>query len=589
MHWLDWLILLGTLGFIVGYGVWKTRAGNTSADYLRGGGDERWWAVGLSVMATQASAITFLSTPGQGYLDGLGFVQFYFGLPLAILVINRVFIPLYYKWNVYTAYEFIGKRFDARTRLLTAGLFLIQRGLAAGITIYAPSIILSKVLHWPLSWTCVFIGTLVIIYTTTGGAKAVGVTHKQQMAVMFGGLFVAFGLVVWYLREHIGFVESLQLASALGKTEVINTSFDPGNKYTLWSGLLGGFFLQLAYFGTDQSQVQRYLSGQNAEQAKRGLWMNALLKIPMQFFILLTGVLVFVFYLFNGAPVHWNSGNVQTMRSDDQMIRRSDDGNGDLFQGTRTVDPLRAPKPGEGGPGRPTELQAQHATNAASINSAAEAWVTAHRAGQPTDNQPLTNSLAEDHRLREAYRAEVKAALPDAEANDKDYIFITFIMDHMPIGIIGLLLAMIFSAGMSSTSAELSALATTSVVDVVKKERTDGEQVRATKWATVLFGLLALAFAALFSLFENLIQAVNIIGSLFYGTILGIFLVAFFLKRVGGTAVFIAALAAQAAILLLHFSHIEVAFLWYNLIAPAIVVVGAVVIHAFMNERTSSA
>jgi Na+/proline symporter len=487
-----------------------------------------------------------------------------------MLVINRVFIPLYYKWKVYTAYEFIGKRFDARTRLLTAGLFLIQRGLAAGITIYAPSIILSKVLHWPLSWTCVFIGTLVIVYTTSGGSKAVGVTHKQQMAVMFAGLFVAFGLVVWYLREHIGFFESLQLASALGKTQVIDTSFDPSNKYTLWSGLIGGFFLQLAYFGTDQSQVQRYLSGQNVQQAQRGLWMNALLKVPMQFFILLTGVLVFVFYLFHQAPLHWNSGNVQTMRSDDQMIRRSDDGNGDLFQGTHTVDP----------PGRPTELQAQHATNAASINSAAEAWVTAHRAGQPTDNQPLTNSLAEDHRLREAYRAEVKAALPDAEANDKDYIFITFIMDHMPIGIIGLLLAMIFSAGMSSTSAELSALATTSVVDVVKKERTDAGQVRATKWATVLFGLLALAFAALFSLFENLIQAVNIIGSLFYGTILGIFLVAFFLKRVGGTAVFIAALVAQAIILYIHFSGIQIAFLWYNLIAPAIVVVLAVVLQA---------
>ena len=588
MHWLDWLILLGTLGFIVGYGVWKTRAGNTSADYLRGGGDERWWAVGLSVMATQASAITFLSTPGQGYLDGLGFVQFYFGLPLAMLVINRVFIPLYYKWKVYTAYEFIGKRFDARTRLLTAGLFLIQRGLAAGITIYAPSIILSKVLHWPLSWTCVFIGTLVILYTTTGGAKAVGVTHKQQMAVMFGGLFVAFGLVVWTLREHIGFVESLQLASALGKTEVIDTSFDPSNKYTLWSGLIGGFFLQLAYFGTDQSQVQRYLSGQNEQQAQRGLWMNALLKIPMQFFILLTGVLVFVFYLFHQAPVHWNSANVaemaaeaqrrgemQVMDRDDATTQREHHANEVTIAGQspRTVDP----------PGRPTELHAQHATNAATTATAAKEGVAAHRAGQPTDNQQLTTALAEDTRLREAYRAEVKAALPTAEANDKDYIFITFIMDHMPIGIIGLLLAMIFSAGMSSTSAELSALATTSVVDVVKKERTDGEQVRATKWATVGFGLLALAFAALFSLFENLIQAVNIIGSLFYGTILGIFLVAFFLKRVGGTAVFIAALVAQALILYIHFSETQIAFLWYNLIAPAIVVVLAVGLQAILT------
>jgi SSS family solute:Na+ symporter len=573
MHFIDWLILLGTLGFIVGYGVWKTRNDNSSEDFLRGGHNERWWAVGLSVMATQASAITFLSTPGQGFLDGMGFVQFYFGLPLAILVINRVFIPLYYKWNVYTAYEFIGKRFDARTRLLTAGLFLIQRGLAAGITIYAPSIILSKVLHWPLSWTCVFIGTLVIVYTTSGGSKAVGVTHKQQMAVMFAGLFVAFGLVVWYLREHIGFFESLQLASALGKTQVIDTSFDPGNKYTLWSGLLGGFFLQLAYFGTDQSQVQRYLSGKDVEQAKRGLWMNALLKIPMQFFILLTGVLVFVFYLFNQAPVHWNSANVVEMLRLEVADQR-----GDFDRSTRSVDPASTSL----STGRPNEVQEQHATNANTITTAANAWVTAHRAGQPTDDQQLTTALAEDAKLREAYRAQIKATLPEREANDKDYIFITFIMDHLPIGVIGLLLAMIFSAGMSSTSAELSALATTSVVDVVRKERTDVQQVLATKWATVLFGLLALGFAAIFSLFENLIQAVNILGSLFYGTILGIFLVAFFLKRVQGTAVFIAALTAQTVILVVHFSDIRLAFLWYNLLAPAIVVLLAMLLQVLL-------
>ena len=570
MHWLDWFILLGTLGFIVGYGMWRTRRETSSESYLRGGGDERWWAVGLSVMATQASAITFLSTPGQGYLDGLGFVQFYFGLPLAMLVINRVFIPLYYTWKVYTAYEFIGKRFDARTRLLTAGLFLIQRGLAAGITIYAPSIILSKVLHWPLSWTCVFIGALVILYTTTGGAKAVGVTHKQQMAVMFGGLFVAFGLVVWYLREHIGFVESLQLASALGKTQVIDTSFDPGNKYTLWSGLIGGFFLQLAYFGTDQSQVQRYLSGQNVQQAQRGLWMNALLKVPMQFFILLTGVLVFVFYLFHPSPVHWNETNRVALTADSTPM-------------TAVADTVPDP----------SVMTEQHALLNTEMAGMAHDWVDASRSGDHAMAERyevvLGLSLDQDQLVRQGYRDALKARMPAAEANDKDYIFITFIMDHMPIGIIGLLLAMIFSAGMSSTSAELSALATTSVVDVVKKERTDGEQVRATKWATVLFGLLALAFAALFSLFENLIQAVNIIGSLFYGTILGIFLVAFFLKRVGGTAVFIAALVAQAVILYIHFSEIQIAFLWYNLIAPAIVLVLSLVLEALLSRRSSHA
>ncbi len=551
MHLIDWLILLGTLGFIVGYGVWKTRKDATSDSFLKGGSDNRWWAVGLSVMATQASAITFLSTPGQGFLDGMGFIQFYFGLPLAMLVIGFVFIPLYYKWKVYTAYEFIGKRFDGRTRLLTAGLFLIQRSLAAGITIYAPSIILSKVLHWPLAWTCVFIGALVIIYTTSGGAKAVGVTHKQQMAVMFLGIFAAFGFTVYYLSDHASFGESIALAGALGKMNIVDTSWDPTTKYTLWSGLIGGFFLQLSYFGTDQSQVQRYLGGKDVKQARQGLWMNAALKIPMQFFILLTGVLVFVFYLFNASPVHWNAANVAAM--DDSPI----------------------------GP-EMADLKETHTANSRLLAERSLAWVDAERSGDTGTRSKaqteLKGSLEEDKVLRDETTALLRNEFPDREANDKDYIFITFIMDHLPIGIVGLLLAMIFSAGMSSTSAELSALATTSVVDVVRKERSDGQQVLATRWATVLFGVMALLFAAVFSLFENLIQAVNILGSLFYGTILGIFLVAFFVKRVQGTAVFIAALIAQAIILFIHFSNIEIAFLWYNLIAPAIVVVLAILI-----------
>jgi SSS family solute:Na+ symporter len=500
MHLIDWTILLATLGFIVGYGVWKTRKDATSDSFLKGGSDNRWWAVGLSVMATQASAITFLSTPGQGFLDGMGFIQFYFGLPLAMLVIGFVFIPLYYKWKVYTAYEFIGKRFDGRTRLLTAGLFLLQRSLAAGITIYAPSIILSKVLHWPLAWTCVFIGVLVIIYTTSGGAKAVGVTHKQQMAVMFLGIFAAFGFTVYYLSDHASFSESIALAGALGKMNIVNTSWDPTTKYTLWSGLIGGFFLQLSYFGTDQSQVQRYLGGKDVKQARQGLWMNAALKIPMQFFILLTGVLVFVFYLFNASPVHWNAANVVALEDS-------------------PVGPEMA------------DLEEMHAANSAQLAQRSIAWIEAERAGDADEKVTATSSLnealAEDKLIREETASLLRNEFPDREPNDKDYIFISFIMDHLPIGIVGLLLAMIFSAGMSSTSAELSALATTSVVDVVRKERSDGEQVLATRWATVLFGSMALVFAAVFSLFENLIQAVNILGSLFYGTILGVFLVAF--------------------------------------------------------------
>ncbi len=566
MHVVDWLILLGTLGFIVGYGVWKTRRTKTLEGYLRGDNEDRWWAVTLSVMATQASAITFLSTPGQGFLEGMGFVQFYFGLPLAMVVIAYVFIPLYYKWNVYTAYEFIGKRFDRRTRLLTAILFLIQRCLSTGFTIYAPSIVLSKVLHWPLGWTCVFIGGLVILYTTTGGAKAVGVTHKQQMAVMFAGLFVAFGFIVHQLSDTISFGESLKLADALGKLDVIDTSWDPAAKYTVWSGLIGGFFLQLSYFGTDQSQVQRYLTGQTMQQARRGLLVNGLLKIPMQFFILLIGVMVFVFYLFHPAPVHWNEANTKA------MVALDEKGNNGWNAGNIAV---------------------MHAKNTSAIRELADDWVkmepAANGASEIERTTELRMALKTDVALRADYASALEKELPDPEPNDKDYIFITFIMDHMPVGIIGLLLAMIFCAGMGSTSSQLSALATTAVVDLLPKRSKGANEVLATKWATVGFGVLALSFAAIFPLFDNLIQAVNILGSLFYGTILGVFLVAFFLKAVQGRAVFIAALISQAVILL-HFAldqtdafatilpdgslddPLAVAYLWYNLLAPAIVV-----------------
>ncbi len=571
MHAIDWTILLATLAFIVGYGVWHTRNTRTASRYLRGDNEDRWWAVTLSVMATQASAITFLSTPGQGFLEGMGFVQFYFGLPLAMVVIAWVFIPLYYKWNVYTAYEFIGKRFDERTRLLTAILFLIQRCLSTGFTIYAPSIVLSKVLHWPLGWTCAFIGGLVIIYTTTGGAKAVGVTHKQQMAVMFGGLFIAFFYLVKQIGAHATFGESLQLAGALGKMDIIDTSWDPATKYTLWSGLIGGFFLQLSYFGTDQSQVQRYLGGQTIRQARVGLLTNGLLKIPMQFFILLIGVLVFVFYLFNAGPVHWNAANVEAMAitTEAQGPQRN------TLDGTRTVDPQ----------GRPAPIPEQHAANATALATAAAAWIDAHRSGLTTDNGQLTTLLQQDQALREAYRAGIEATLPNAEPNDKDYIFITWVMDHLPTGLVGLLLAMIFCAGMGSTSSQLSALATTAVVDVFRKPLAGTDPVVATKWATVAFGIIALLFAAIFPLFDNLIQAVNILGSLFYGTILGVFLVAFFLPKVRGTAVFIGALVSQAVILVVHFGGFEVAFLWYNLIAPAVTIALALAWEVLAGRR----
>lgn len=560
MSQVDWIVLLGTLGFIVAYGVWKTRSDNTRENYLRSGGKDRWWSVGLSVMATQASAITFLSTPGQGFTDGMGFVQFYFGLPLAMLVIGAVFLPLYYKWKVYTAYEFIGRRFDRRTRLLTASLFLLQRSLAAGITIYAPSIVLSRVLHWPLSLTCVFIGVLVIVYTTSGGARAVGVTHKHQMAVMIGGLFVAFGLTVHALRDTLSFRESLGLAHAMGKLDVIDASWNPASRYTLWSGLIGGFFLQLSYFGTDQSQVQRYLGARSIEQARQGLWMNGLLKIPLQFLILLTGVLVFVFYVFHPAPVHWNAANVAIARAADTT--------------TRTQDLERAH----------AELDAQRAHAAEQVLAA---WRSSDSAAAASSLATLKDLERRDADVRADFKARLAEVAPSSESNDKDSIFISYVMAHMPVGVIGLLLAMIFCAGMSGTSAELSALATTVTVDVLPGARDERSTVRATQIGTVLFGLLALGFAALFSLFENLIQAVNILGSLFYGTILGIFLVAFFLPRVRGTAVFVAALIAQTAILGLFVGDVKIAFLWYNLIAPAILIVLALLVQTLLPKEST--
>lgn len=561
MSSLDWLVLFGTLGFIVVYGIWRTRSDNSQDNYLRGGSSNRWWGVGLSVMATQASAVTFLSTPGQGYLDGMGFVQFYFGLPLAMLVIGGVFIPLYYKWKVLTAYEFIGKRFDGRTRLLTASLFLIHRSLGAGITIYAPSIVLSQVLDWSLSMTCSFIGALVIIYTTTGGARAVGVTQKQQMGVIFVGLLAAFFLTLHSLSSTVGVGESFRMADAMGKLNVIDLSWDPSNKYTLWSGLIGGFFLQLSYFGTDQSQVQRYLSGQSIAQARRGLWMNGILKIPMQFFILGTGVLVFVFYLVNPAPLHWNEANLVEMRASEA---------GEV---TRALE---------------TEHEALMQERSRVALEVTSAWRADDSAAAEGALAQLGTLDADRKALEDQFKGYVAETRPSLETNDKDYIFISFIMQHLPIGVIGLLLAMIFCAGMGSTAAELSALATTTVVDVARGAHDGAATVRSTRWATVGFGLLALGSTFVFSLFENLIQAVNILGSLFYGTILGIFLVAFFLKKVQGTAVFIAALVAQGTILLLHFSEVEVAFLWYNLIAPTIVLVLAWLIQSIRGPSSGS-
>jgi len=478
LGWIDWTVLLGTLFFIVAFGVWKSRGSKDIKGYLLGDKSSNWWTIGLSVMATQASAITFLSTPGQAYMEGMGFVQFYFGLPLAMVIISTVFIPLYYKLKVYTAYEFLEKRFDNKTRLLTASLFLLQRGLAAGITIYAPAIILSQIIGWSLNFTILFIGVLVIIYTVSGGTKAVSQTHKQQMAVIFLGMFIACGFLISFLTDQMDFSRGVDLAGALGKMEVIDWEFNPSSRYNIWSGLLGGLFLQLSYFGTDQSQVQRYLSGSSVKESRLGLMFNALLKIPMQFFILFVGVLLFLFYQFVMPPLHFNQANVDQVKSSQyadeySSLEKQQD---ELFSKKQLL--LNEFKSESEDPGLRKEIK--------TLN-------------------------AKEFELMSESKALIEKANPAAETQDDDYIFITFVINFLPIGIVGLLLAVIFSAAMSSTSAELNALASTATVDVykrnLKKNGSDKHYLNRSKLFTLLFGLFAIGFAALAKLFDNLIEA----------------------------------------------------------------------------------
>lgn len=559
LGWIDWTVMLGTLFTIVAYGVWKTRGAKNIEGYLLGGKESNWWTIGLSVMATQASAITFLSTPGQAYMEGMGFVQFYFGLPLAMIIISTVFIPLYYKLKVYTAYEFLESRFDNKTRFLTASLFLLQRGLAAGITIYAPAIILSQIIGWSLNFTIIFIGALVIIYTVSGGTKAVSQTHKQQMGIIFLGMFIAAGFLISYLTDNLSFSKGIEVAGIMDKMEVIDWKFDAGSKYNIWSGIIGGLFLQLSYFGTDQSQVQRYLSGSSIKESRLGLMFNGLLKIPMQFFILFVGILVFLFYQFVMPPLHFNQANVDKVMQSEYAAQYE-------------------------------ELQEKQKM----VFDAKQDLILQYK----DDEQPeeiakmIKGYHAEEKALMQDSKALIKKADPKAETEDDDYIFITFVINYLPIGIVGLLLAVIFSAAMSSTSAELNALASTTTVDIykrnIKRKGSETHYLKSSKLFTLLFGLFAIAFAAMASLFENLIEAVNILGSLFYGTILGIFLVAFFIKFIKGNAVFIAALISQFIIIILYalnyFKLIEIGYLWYNLIAPMLVVVFALLIQGMIGK-----
>jgi len=533
---LDWFILLGTLAFIVLYGVWKNRKNNSIEDYLKGGNESRWWTIGLSVMATQASAITFLSTPGQAYHDGMGFVQFYFGLPLAVVIICLFFIPIYHRLKVYTAYEFLEERFDLRTRTLTAILFLVQRGLAAGITIYAPAIILSVVLGWNLKVLILLIGFVVIFYTLIGGTRAVNVTQKQQMFIIFFGMISAFVFIINSFPADVGFVKALTIAGATGKLDVIDFSFDLNNRYTFWSGITGGLFLALSYFGTDQSQVQRYLSGKSLKESQLGLIMNGFLKVPMQFFILLVGVMVFVFYQFEPAPIHFNPKAVEAIENS-------------TYAGEFKVLETHL-----------GEIQEQKRILLLQPNS--------------IDLKEVARLDNKEREIRSEAKNLIKTAAPEIEVNDKDYVFISFILKYLPQGLIGLLLAVILSAAMSSTASELNALAATTVVDLYKRNRspqTEQHYVNASKFFTLVWGIIAILFASFGSLVENLIQLVNIIGSIFYGTILGVFVVAIFLKSIKGQAIFYAALVSEAMIIYLFYMDLF-SYLWLNVIGTVLTI-----------------
>ena len=557
MSWVDYAVLIGTLLAIALYGYWRTRRDPNLSHYLTGDETIRWGTIGLSVMATQASAITFLSTPGQAYESGMGFLQNYFGLPFALILICAVFIPIYHRLKVVTAYEYLGQRFDQKTRLLGAFLFLVQRGLAAGITIYAPAIIVSTILGWNLEITILLVGVFVVIYTTAGGTKAVSITQRWQMTVILLGMFVAFGMILHRLPGDVSFFDAASIAGKMNKLNAVDFSFDLTQRYNFWSGLLGGFFLSLSYFGTDQSQVQRYLAGGSVVGSRLGLLFNAALKIPMQFFILFTGVMVFVFFQFEKPPMFFNQPAYQ-------LAQQSGDA-GTLSALQMRYDSIFAQK----------QIALRELTSATKAGSA-EA-IAAAKAN-------VARGQDEIQKIRAQVKQVLKARDPDLETKDSDYVFITFILNYLPHGIIGLLLAVIFCAATSSTAAELNALGSTTEVDfyrvLIRREASEHHYLIAAKVATAAWGGIAISFAFFANLVENLIEAVNILGSIFYGTILGLFLAAFFLRFVRGSAVFTAALFSQTLVLVL-FKTTNIGYLWYNVIGCA-----AVCLFSTLLQRT---
>jgi SSS family transporter len=557
MESLDWFVLVSTLIIIVVYGTLKTTGAKTAREYIQAGNNAKWWTIGLSVMATQASAITFLSTPGQAFNDGLGFVQFYFGIPIAVIIVCLIFIPIYHKLKVYTAYEFLETRFDLKTRSLTASLFLIQRSLSAGITIFAPAIILSSVLGWDLLTLNIIIGSLVIIYTVSGGTKAVSYTQKYQMGIIILGLIIVLFTILNLLPENIDFKKAVEIASINSKMEVLNFSFDLENRYTIWSGLIGGTFLMLSYFGTDQSQVQRYLSGESIKEMQLGMIFNGIFKIPMQFFILFIGVMVFVFYQFNSSPLNFNP------------------------QAEKIALESKYEKPY-------IDLKYKLEENFNERNLVINDFIE-NKTISSKDKIDQLNIEEKD--IRDKAKLIIQKAAKEKnikiESNDKDYVFINFILENLPKGLVGLLLAVILSAAMSSTSSEINALATTTSIDIVKrnfKNVNDQNIVFYTKLFTLFWGICSIGVACVAYLADNLIQLVNIIGSIFYGNVLGIFLIAFFLKNIRSNAVFTAAIITQIIILIAWWES-WMPYLWLNVFGCVLVIALSSILQLFLKKR----
>lgn len=561
MNYIDWAVLFGTIVFIVSYGVWRTRGNRTVEGFLKGDNSMKWWMIGVSIMATQASAITFLSTPGQAIEDGMRFLQVYFGLPIAMVIISVTMVPIYYRLKVYTAYEYLETRFDLKTRSLAALLFLMSRGLSAGITLFAPSLVLSTILGWSITFTTLIIGILVIIYVVSGGTKAVSLTQRQQMTVIMSGMILAGILALYMLPDHVSFGDTVQIAGELGKLNLVNLEFDPNDRYNIWSGLIAGTFLSLSYFGTDQSQVARYLGGTSVTESRLGLMFNGLLKIPMQFIILFIGVLVYIFYLFNQPPVFHNRVlKERAMQTSSAPVLGSLQENYDvLYQEKRkAVDGL---------------VQAIHDDNETSI---------------ATNSAAVKKIQQQETVLRDSVKSTIGKAIPNAKTRDTDYMFLNFVLTNLPHGVIGLLLAVMFSAAMSSMAGELNALASTTTMDIYKrsmyKNGSEKHYLRASKGFTIMWAVLAMIFSMLASFAENLIQFVNIVGSLFYGTILGIFLTAFYIKRVHGAAVFWAAIIAEL-IVLYCYAFTDIAFLLYNIIGCVAVILISLLFQTFAGGK----